>query len=90
MGMFDTITVGEKNGQVKCWENVMIDCSLGDTVPSIGGHRNYSIAMKEGGYVNVRKNKIDSWTNEPFCRIVVDKYGYPFNPDNTDNQSYFF
>jgi len=79
MGMFDDIEIGDRSGQVKCW-----DCSLhlyrqGDRVPDLDGVSTYSIAMREGGYVNVIDGVLSSWGVEPTCLPVFDKYGAPYD-----------
>lgn len=77
MGMFDTIIVGERNGQVKIWVNRMIDYLLGSVVPEHDGFVNYDIAMREGGFVHVRDCQIAGWDDQQSEAAVVcfDKWG---------------
>lgn len=79
MGLFDTIRVGDREGQVKLWDDpIMRLLTVGDEVPKMTGEpadRLYSIAMREGGYVNIRDGILRSWTDEPTELPVFDKYG---------------
>ena len=88
MGLFDDISVGDRRGQVKLWSSQMYSYKKGSVVPELPeGPMDYSIVMREGGYVNVSKeNKILSWTDEPQFTAVLDKYGSPFSEDS----GYFF
>lgn len=78
MGMFDDITVGDRTGQVKLWDCLLTQYGVGDEVPHLMADT-YSIAMREGGFVNVTGHKVASWTDEPIFRPVVDKYGALFD-----------
>lgn len=81
MGLFDTIRVGEREGQVKCYDPVLELFGVGDEMPPLFGvipepaDHTYSIAMREGGYVNVTAGRLTSWTDEPAHVPVIDKYG---------------
>lgn len=80
MSLYDTIQVGDREGQVKLWDCEMRYYKIGDK-DGYGIAENYSIAMREGGYVNIHDHRIVSWTNEPANDLVLDKYGAEFNPD---------
>ncbi len=49
MGLYTTIVIGGREGQVKLWNNhddlVMAELNSGDNVPEIHGHTTYSIAI---------------------------------------------
>lgn len=89
MGVFDVIRVREKEGQVKTWDRLMKVYTLEDEVPSIQFkgrlHHSYSIGMREGGFVNVSKGILISWSNIPDSYLVVDKWGNEWT-----NNSYVF
>lgn len=92
MPMCDYVMVGDKKGQVKLWYSIRYICTLGSLVPSINGYKTYSVAMREGGYVNVANNVIQSWTDNPESDMIYDKWGYVFDPKTTDSlgSPYFF
>lgn len=92
MGMYDYVTIGDKEGQVKLWFRTMQSYTVGSLVPSINGYKTYSVAMREGGYVNVVNNVIQSWTDNPESDMIYDKWGYVFDPKTTDSLGtpYFF
>lgn len=75
MEMYDTIVVGEKEGQVKIWEELLTTYEEGSKVPSFSLHQTYSIAMREGGFVNIEHCILKSWTDEPAFQPVFDKWG---------------
>ena len=76
MGVYDTIEVGEKQGQVKLWNCNLADYSRGSKVPyGPHGARTYSIAMREGGFVNVRERVLESWTEQWLYAPIYDKWG---------------
>jgi hypothetical protein len=89
---YDTISVDGKVGQVKLWGCEMIEYEKGDAPPAIPV-RDYSIAMREGGYVNITNDKIQSWTDKPEWGVVFDKWGQHFNEEVSKglmDDDYFF
>jgi hypothetical protein len=93
VGTPDTINVLERYGQVKCFEDQCKLYTVGDEVPDHFPVSSYSIAMREGGYVNVDDCKIVSWTDEPEYPNIFDKYGQIFEPESTVGlfgEPYFF
>src|SRR6266571_2060039 len=91
MGLYTTIVIGGREGQVKLWNNhddlVMAELNSGDNVPEIHGHTTYSIAMREGGYVWVAHGKIMTWLDDPHNGFpVFDKEGEPYQ----FSESYLF
>lgn len=93
MGAYDEIVVGERVAQVKLWDNQLTHYTLGDEVPNVGeGITTYSVAVREGGFVNVNDGRIESWTDIPKHVVVLDKWGAMFDPDGTRgimNEPYF-
>ena len=89
--MYDDIEVGERYGQVKLWNCEMAMYHLGDKVPEDG---DFSIAMREGGYVNVQDGKIKSWTDASEFKLILDKWGADFSPEDISRgilgEDYFF
>lgn len=76
MGMYDTIRVGDREGQVKLWDCVLHDYARGDEVMAVNEHDVYSIAMREGGYVIVVDNIIVNWHDAPLAGYpIYDKWG---------------
>jgi len=89
MGVYDTINIENRCGQVKLWGSDMEVYSKGDSVPPLDPtnlYESYSILMREGGAVNIKNGVIDSWTNEPTEDKVVDKWGVVWDYD----VGYFF
>jgi hypothetical protein len=98
MGVYTTIKIGELEGQVKIWndnpEMVMARLTSSSSVPECQGYKNYSIAMREGGFVLVVTCEIVGWSENPMSQLpVFDKYGDvwtvesygkddPFSPEN--------
>lgn len=78
MSTYDTVVAGDREGQVKCWFCDMAIYSVGCWVPSVNGAVTYSVAMREGGFINVIKNILESWTEKPRCEPVFDKWGNPW------------
>lgn len=74
MGVYDTISDSSRDGQVKLWGNKMRTYAIGDSVPSFL-YGKYSIAMREGGWVNIRGRRILSWTTEPLFERRFNKWG---------------
>ena len=91
MGSFDYIEVGDKDGQVKLWDCELVMYRVGDTVPQDG---DFSIAMREGGYVNIQDGKLKSWTDAPEFTAILDKWGAEFSPEDVSRGllggDYFF
>ena len=52
----------------------------------VGGETTYSLAAREGGYLNIGDNVLESWTDTPQYEPVFDKYGALWHGD----RSYFF
>jgi hypothetical protein len=81
MGMFDTLTDGKKQCQVKCFECVMSIYQIGDELPDMDIYpNNYTIVLPEyeGCKFAIIKDKklwkltnVASLTIEPF----IDKWG---------------
>lgn len=95
MSSYDEIKVGKKRGQVKLWENAMLTYEKGDDVPLIPGENpNFSIAMREGGYINIKNGKVQNWTKNPkFPDNIFDKWGASFEPNESHGmlgEPYFF
>ena len=82
MSALDSVEFSDKSGQVKCWGRTMAVFVEGDKVPDVDDHDTYSIAMREGGFVNVVESVLISWTDSADNFHVFDKYGDVF-----DNQS---
>lgn len=82
MGVYDEIEVGERSGQVKCWESTLRTVRAGDKVQEVAGYDTYSIAMREGGFVNVALGHLMTWTDTPACDPIFDKYGSPFDAES--------
>jgi hypothetical protein len=85
--------VGERNGQVKLWENACLTYHVGDKVGPSGAQ--YSIAMREGGYVHVSDGRIAGWEDYPTPNAdVYDKYGSLIEegraPEGLFGESYLF
>lgn len=84
---FDTFTDGNRNGQVKIFNLKTIKSSMlhqfrvfkiGDKVPFLfdfDDRQTFSIAMREGGFVNIQEGRFLSWTEEPLSKDVFDKWG---------------
>lgn len=97
MGLYDTVKIGEREGQTKCWRNELHTFSLSDEVGRIDGFLSYNIAMREGGFVWVRDGLILGWQFEPAIGFpTFDKYGLEFTPttrgelDEVIPDPYFF
>ncbi len=75
MGLYDIIKVGDLEGQVKCWGCEMKYIHVGDIIPMIDNKNSYSIAMREGGFVNVIDGRIASWTSHSSQEFIYDKWG---------------
>lgn len=81
MGTYDEVEVDGKQGQVKAWgDGKMRSLTKGDWVPQVTvvlqhWAKTYSIKMQEGGYVNVVDQRIESWTDAPQSKFVLDKWG---------------
>lgn len=85
MGLYDTIRVGEREGQVKLWDCELSTFSIGDEVP-VFQPGPYSIAMRGGGFVNIRDNRIENWTDEPTHLDIVNRNGEPFDPTSIQDR----
>lgn len=85
MGVYATIQVDDREGQVKLWPEASYDLAtftVDDKVPRWGGLETYSIAMREGGFVNVHDRVITGWTDHAEWDIIADKYGDPYTKDS--------
>jgi hypothetical protein len=66
---------------------VMAGVTVESSVPNHEGHSTYSIAMREGGYVNIINGEIFpdemlAWTTHPLPEApVFDKWGDPFTSE---------
>ena len=105
MGVYDTIRINDREGQVKCFahEEESMECySVGDCVGTvwISGEEviNYSIAMREGGFINIADGIVRSWADSPKHKVVIDKWGglFDVSQDGPDTEGligtekYFF
>ena len=96
MSLHDIITVGTREGQVKCWDNAMQHYGLDSYVPPIDNIDTYSVAMREGGFVNVIDGRIRSWVDTPslLSDFVFDKWGRLFTKETKgillEGESYLF
>lgn len=76
MGTYDILTDGEREGQVKCWDNHLILYDIGDDVPTLDGKTSYSIVLREGGYAWIHNNIFLGIEDKPFRDFpIADKYG---------------
>lgn len=75
MGMYDTIEIDNREGQVKLWNCYLGVYKKNDPVPVVLSVNEYSIAMREGGFVNIVDNIIVSWTDRPESTHIFDKWG---------------
>lgn len=83
MGVYDEIECYERSGQVKLWDCTLHTYRQFDTVPTYDGLDTYSIAMREGGFVNVIQGVLFSWTDEPGVEPIFDKYGSGYEPESS-------
>lgn len=94
MGTFDTVEVGGRTGQVKCWERQQKRLTVGDWVGPVCGYHTYNIVMREGGYVQVFDGRISGWDRIPMRSEnapTFDKYGESFNMEvMKDINPYYF
>lgn len=98
MGLFDTfVDENDNKGQVKIYLSALREFKIGDTVPPLdeaGGAKNlvytYSIAMCEGGFVNIKENVYESWSKRPHYTPVLDKYGSDFSLWEDEEAEYLF
>ena len=79
MPLFDTVTIRGREGQVKCWASNMDTYTQGNRVGYLGGKGTYSVAMREGGFINVNHRVLESWTDEPQHKFIFDKWGNLWN-----------
>lgn len=82
MGVYTTIKVGDREGQVKLWNDhdnmIMAGVTVRSAVPDIGMSSAYAISMREGGFVMIYDSKIISWLDdlpEDYPYRVFDKWG---------------
>ena len=92
MGVYDTFEEGKNSGQVKLWHLSMETYKLGDKVPAFNGLQTFSIALREGGYVNIADCVFFSLTETPAFNPVFDKWGDEFTGKNTGlaDEPYFW
>ena len=87
MGMFDTFVASDgsgREGQVKCFGCNLDMFQVGHKVGPLEAFETYSIAMREGGYVNVYECYYQDWTLTYRYPAIFDKWGRPFDPDIHD------
>ena len=81
MGMFDVVRNDEGfEGQIKVWGRRMDLFVIGDRVPDVNGFSTYAVAMREGGYVTVVDNIIESWNSALPIEPLFDKWGRECTP----------
>ena len=92
MSTYDTVELDGKVGQVKCFGCTLAYYTTGKQVPPLGGKDVYSIAMREGGFVNVVGGRLVSWTEKPLSSYVLDKYGHIFGTGTRGlrDEAYFY
>ena len=90
MGIYDTFVDGERSGQVKIWFDSFRVIEIGDEVPDHNGVTTFSIAMREGGFVNIKDKKFHSWTDTAAYDPVFDKYGDKFSEDSKEDSKGLF
>ena len=74
MGMFDEFPNG---AQVKCWWNCLRVVKRGDEVPPLGDPpcNRYQIALREGGFAQIRRNRFVFISKARRHVPMFDKYG---------------
>ena len=83
MSANDDIKCSGKRGQVKLWYNEGDFYVDGDSVPpSPEGNTTYSIAMREGGFLNIKKSVLESWDEEAKYSPVFNKWGKRWTPND--------
>lgn len=86
MGTYSTLRVNDHEGQVKLWDSEEAPTySQGAIVPMHGTHKTYSIAMREGGFVNIIDRKLVSWTESPEQKPIYDKWGDEYTSDENNS-----
>ncbi len=88
MSVYSTIRVNDREGQVKLWEDDYRSYTVGSHVPEFHGYGYYSIAMREGGYLNIKNCKVVSWVDMALYRNVFDKWGNDFELPGTDARDF--
>lgn len=78
MGFYTNVMLNEKEiVQVKCFESS--GYQVGDSVEPINGEVTYSIALREGGFLNIDNLILVDRTDKPRFKRVFDKWGSDFN-----------
>jgi hypothetical protein len=73
MGMYDVLVMPDgEYAQIKIFDNVLEVYEVGDVVPMPG---DYSILLQEGGSANFIDGRYVSWTPDPLCRTIFNKWG---------------
>lgn len=102
MGFFDTFyDAGGQEGQVKLYDNRLRTFRIGDKVPPLRMEEafstklyqgsTYSIAMREGGFVNIKEQVFVSWSKDYAHYVpVFDIYGGDFSLWDESKETYFF
>lgn len=82
MGAFDWVELPNGEwGQVKCWGRILDSYRPGDNVGPVDNVGTYSIALIEGGYLNVSDDVFTDVTDEPRYTRIFDKWGDEYEPE---------
>lgn len=74
MGVYDILPDGS---QVKCWKCEMKIIDVGKKVGKLDGEKDYIVLLREGGYINIIKGKIDKIEEDGFKYLIMDFYPLP-------------
>lgn len=77
MGMFDTFTVDDCDGQVKIYDRTMSSYSLGDYLPrDFFEEEDYGVRLRHGGWVVVKNNVFFKYQKDkPKLAKCYNKWG---------------
>lgn len=91
MSAYTHVKYGLREGQVKLWnswEDGMPEVSgiqPNDSVPEHEGHKFYSVAMREGGYLHIVSCIFEAWSDKPMANFpVFDKWGDDYVSDEVN------
>lgn len=81
MGLFDTFIDGDRQGQVKCFNNDLMCFQPGNTIPESFYGKTYCIILREGGYACI-ENNIFIGIKETPLGTIYDKWGVEFSEES--------
>jgi hypothetical protein len=83
-GIFEWLVIDDRPGFVHIWSHTdRRTLRTGERIKSekviVDGSESFSVAVQQGGYVNVRNGRLVDFSDQPGYKLIVDRFGRPLS-----------